>query len=252
MHRKVDIVIVSLYRWEKTVKCVESLLFNCDKDLFNIIIIDNGSDEFTVSWLVLLGASHSNVKVIYNKENIYIGGARKQALQYCKGEYVLYLDNDMEVEKDFVKYLIKGIERSETVAVSGSKVIKDGKVQLCGRAITVDYDGVKHIDYSFDNCDLDNDVANVEHCVSMIHGGATLFRRSVLDSIEFDPFYTIGYEDMDIIMQITEKGHRIVFCPDAVCNHYPDFTGEYGKIRRNSELIGKCRQHFQDKWRIRT
>ena len=245
----VDIVIVSLFRLEKTIKCIESLYANCKA--FSILVIDNGSDEETIKGLKLLQRKF-DIGVMLNGENKRIGYAREQGITYCNAKYILFLDNDMVVEKGFVTNMVKVMEQDKKIGVVGAKVILDGKIQLHGRNIKRG-----QIDYSYDMCPLDSECAKEQKDVDIIHGGATLYRSEVFDKVKFDDFYKNGYEDLDLMLQIHSKQYRIVYCPDAVAHHFPDrlhdinSDQDYAKIRRNSREIIASKVYFEKKWRIK-
>ena len=245
MQKKIDVVILSLNRWIKTYGCILSLE-KWNKSLFNIILFDNGSNKETKKALRKLKKKVDDLRIIFNKENIGVGQGRRMGAMEGQAEYIIFLDNDMIVEKGFVKELLHTIERTGSAAVGG-KVILKGKVQLCGRSIIN-----RRIIYSNDFLAISNRMAEQFRYCDLIHGGATIYRRSAYEQVRFDENYFIGFEDLDMMMQFRKKGLKLAYCPDAVAYHYPDFGGEYGATRRNEQMIENSKQYFEKKWGVKT
>lgn len=236
----VDVIILSLERPEKTIACVKSL------GNANITIIDNGSCEATIKQLKKLPA-----RLKCMDRNVGVGSGRNYGVLYtsliASMPYLIHLDNDMTVEYDFIWCLFRAMQHYPKAAAVGAKVIKDNKIQLCGRHI-VD----NKIDYSRDNMLHTDARANVERKCDLMHGGATMYRRSALDKLIHDETYFIGYEDLDMMMQFRALGYDLVYCPSAVAYHSPDFTGDYALIRRDKRHIQESKKHFEAKWGIKT
>ena len=88
-------IIVPIYNVEKYVeKCIKSLLYNdLDVSEYEIIVVDDESQDSSLSIVTELAKQHSNLKIISQK-NKGLGGARNTGIINSIGEYVLFLDSD--------------------------------------------------------------------------------------------------------------------------------------------------------------
>ena len=90
-------VLIPVYNTGKYLeKCVESVL-NQTYDNFEIIIMDDGSDDKLTIQICDNYSGYSKVKVIH-KENEGLLLTRKQLLNMATGEYVCNLDSDMSIK----------------------------------------------------------------------------------------------------------------------------------------------------------
>lgn len=247
LSKSVEIVILSLDRVNKTQYCISSLYRGSNKELFHITIIENGSNRHIQNGILNIKGAYPDISVIFNRENRGVGMARAQGASYGKSPYLMFLDNDMTVSYGFVEALLETIKQADDIGAVGAKVVMNDKVQLCGRYIIDD-----KLDYSRDKIALDDPRGLAYANVDIIHGGATLYKRSAYESANFDHHYFIGYEDLDMMMQLRQNNYRLVYCPKAMAYHSPDFSGEYAKVRRDGRHIQNSKQYFERKWGIKT
>ena len=65
-----------------------------DKDLYEVICVDDNSTDHTREWLDKETEVHPNLKVIKNNINIRQGGGRNKGVKQAQGEYILFIDQD--------------------------------------------------------------------------------------------------------------------------------------------------------------
>lgn len=110
---KVSIIIPTYNEAHVLSNCLDSLLKQ-KMSSFEIIVVDDGSTDSTVSLLKQLCADHKNV--MFLKQNHKgAGSARNLGAKEAKGEILVFVDADMTFEKDFVSNLIKPIEIEDVV-----------------------------------------------------------------------------------------------------------------------------------------
>ena len=86
---------------EYTKKCIESIRQNANSDDYEIIVINNASNDETEGYL-----KSSRVIVINNKENIGVAKAWNQGIRTAKGEFLFIINNDIIVCKNFIENMI--------------------------------------------------------------------------------------------------------------------------------------------------
>ena len=133
------------------------------------------------------------------------------ALKYCNGEYILFLNNDIELDKDCIKKLVKAIESDKGAAMAAPRLVNFYNKKLKSNGTWVSkafYNG--HIK------------GNGEDSVKEIpYLGVGLIRRDFVDMFGylFDNDYFIYAEDLDLGLRIRLNGKKVLFEPKAVMYH---------------------------------
>jgi len=90
-----SIIIVNFNTKKLTINCVKSVIESKPKMKYEIIVVDNGSDElFETSDFVNYG-----VKIIRNDTNLGFAKANNQGIRKAKGKYIVLLNSDTRVKK---------------------------------------------------------------------------------------------------------------------------------------------------------
>ena len=120
-------VIILTYNSLRFIKtCLDSLFIQDSSDL-EVIVVDNGSLDGTVEFVQKY---YPQVKLIRNKSNLGTCKARNQGIILAKGEWVLTLDCDVVLERDFLKVtrdLISSIHDSRVGMIQPKMFMKDQK-----------------------------------------------------------------------------------------------------------------------------
>ena len=94
MNNAITVVIVCYNRIKYTKECIFSVLKNI-RDIDNIIIIDNGSNDGSRRFISNVSKLHNNIKYYFMQDNLYVTGAWRYVANNIElNEYVLLLDND--------------------------------------------------------------------------------------------------------------------------------------------------------------
>lgn len=97
-------IVVPVYRAETSIKkCVDSIVAQTFSD-FELILVDDGSPDGSGAICDAYALSDSRVICIH-KENGGVSSARNAGLDKAKGEYVVFVDSDDYVHRDYVKFL---------------------------------------------------------------------------------------------------------------------------------------------------
>jgi len=92
----ISIIIVSYNRWKLTKKCIDSIVQNTPKDVYEIIVVDNASDYDTIKELKVYNNMGYIHKLILNEENYQLGKGFNIGYEYVDKnvDYVMTLNND--------------------------------------------------------------------------------------------------------------------------------------------------------------
>lgn len=118
-------VIVPAYNAEKTIsRCLDSIL-NQNFDDFEIIIINDGSNDGTEKILNQYIHKDSRVKVI-NKKNAGVSSARNDGLNKASGEFILFVDSDDYIEQNALGLVLENIKDKHDAVLFGYKLKGNG------------------------------------------------------------------------------------------------------------------------------
>ena len=117
--------VVPVYKSEKYIRrCLDSLVKQSLEDI-QIVCVNDGSPDNSLSILKEYEAKYSSIKVI-SKENGGVWYARLDGVRAADGEYIGFLDADDYVEKDFAKLMYESVSKNQSdIAVCGFKRIDE-------------------------------------------------------------------------------------------------------------------------------
>ena len=114
----VSIIIVTYNQLEYTKKCIDSIKEKTSS-LYELIIVDNASTDDTAVYLKSLPAE-KKITVILNKENSGFPKAVNEGIKHANGNYILLLNNDTVVTKNWLSNLIEKINNEEKIGLAGT------------------------------------------------------------------------------------------------------------------------------------
>lgn len=110
-NRKLLSIIIINYKTPKiTRECILSIKKCLSSDIYEVIVVDNASDDQSVD---LLSAEFSDIKVIGSYENLGYGRAVNLGARYAAGKYLLILNSDITLTSDITDILAGFYERND-------------------------------------------------------------------------------------------------------------------------------------------
>ena len=117
--KKVAAIIVNWNDKDALSVCLKSLLEQ-DYENLEILVVDNGSDDGSQ---VLIKEEFSTVKLIENGENLGFGSAVNRGLEKAKGDYFIFLNNDLALNPDCIRHLVALLESDSSVGAAIPKIL---------------------------------------------------------------------------------------------------------------------------------
>src|SRR5579859_6278398 len=115
---KVSLIILNWNGWKDTLACVNSLSSIAYPN-YELIIVDNGSSDESVKKIALWTKNKKNIRFLINEKNYgYAKGnniAIRNVLKKGKSSYILVLNNDTLVEKNFLIELVTAAEKDKNI-----------------------------------------------------------------------------------------------------------------------------------------
>jgi len=194
-------------------ECFESLYkLNYPKGKFEIIMVDNCSADGSAEYV---RKKYPKIKIIANGVNNYCR-ANNLAIKKTRGDFVVLLNNDTKVDKNWLIELVMVVLRDETIASVGSKILfADGKINSVGHRELPNY-------YWADLGYKEEDVGQYDEVcqISSICGGSALFRKKAIEGVGlFDEDFNMYMEDVDIAISLKKQGWKIFYYPHSIVYH---------------------------------
>ena len=126
---KVSVVIVN-YNGANIIPVILDSLKNVKlKGGFETIVVDNASADNSIKAI----KRYKNARLVRNKVNLGYTGINS-ALQYCKGEYIYFTNNDLALDRNCLAELAEVLDKNKDAGIACSKVINyyDERIQSCG------------------------------------------------------------------------------------------------------------------------
>ena len=238
---KVTIIIPVFNKVDLTSQCVDHLYKVTPNHLFELIIVDNGSQDGTAHYLSSLTKHKNNVRIITNTQNMGFAKACNQGAATAKTPHLLFLNNDTIPTKGWLEAMLEVVETHPNVGIVGSKLLfPNGTLQHAG-VIICDFPfpiSPYHVAYRQPS---DYPMANQQREYQCVTAACMLIRKKLFVDIGgFDESYINGYEDVDLCFKAKKRGWRIVYTPRSVVYHLEGQTpGRKAKELLNCELLNQ-------------
>lgn len=237
-----SIVILTHNELAYTQCCIDSLFRNTDVP-YELVLVDNGSTDGTVEYLRDLAATHKNVDVIENYDNLGFPKAANQGLRAARGDHLLLLNNDTLVTTGWLRRLLDALHSEPDIGLAGPRTSWPESPQQIENAPD-DPDDVEHFAWQL----RQTDSAGCESVDELV-GFCLLMRRAVIDSIGFlDESYGLGQcEDKDFCRRAAAAGFELRIAGDVYVHHFGHRTF-LGAGIDSGELLMENRRRFREKW----
>ena len=182
-----------------------------------VIVVDNYSAEDPTD---VITERYPEVKLIVSKENLGFAGGNNLGIQASQGEYLLFLNNDTEVDAGFLEPLVDFFRATPNAGAASSKILYHNSgetIQYAGSTRIDPFTGrSKRIGYMEKDNGQYNNIAETD----LAHGAAMMVPRRVIEHVGKMPeFFFLYYEEVDWCESIKKAGYKIYFIPGSRVYH---------------------------------
>ncbi|QSZ27972.1 glycosyltransferase [Aceticella autotrophica] len=232
-----SIIILTHNQLEYTKLCIESIRKYTDVP-YEIIVVDNGSTDGTVDYL----EKQNDITLIKNSENLGFAKGCNQGIAVSKGEFIVLLNNDTIVTKNWLKNMIDFINTHEDAGIVGpvtNNISGDQKIITYYKNINDMHEFAGK--FNVQNQKWRKSLRLVGYCMVM---RKELFREIGL----LDENYGIGnFEDDDLCLRALLKGYNLYINDTTFIHHFGSVTFKNMDINY-AELMKKNEIYFKQKW----
>ncbi|NCF75367.1 MAG: glycosyltransferase [Xanthomonadaceae bacterium] len=238
------------YNGEKYLKnCFNSILGQNYKN-FALLVIDNNSSDNSVEIIkkfeTKFAEKQINFRFIQNKENLGFAKGHNQAIKLSNSKYVLVLNQDLILDKNYLKKMIDFMGSHPKCGSATGKILrltngqKTDIIDSLGIKILRNFRAVDSESGKKDN----NKIINNQKIFG-VSATCPLYRRKALESIKIDQDYFDSdfhsyKEDIDLAFRLKKVGWKSYLIPDAKAWHNRTASGN--EQNKNFEIIKNRKQ----------
>ena len=197
---------------------------------FEVLFFDNASTDDSVGFVK---RSYPSVRIFMSRKNDGFSRPNNDGIRESRGEFVLALNLDVDLEASFIERLVKAVQRDEMVGWAAGRMYKlqrDGRrsrdIDCLGHHLGRDR-YAKEIDYSrpfsWDYYSKNRYVFGASAC-------AVLYRRAMLEDVAvsneyFDEDFAAYWEDVDLDWRAQLMGWKCLYVSNAIGYHVRGGSG---------------------------
>jgi GT2 family glycosyltransferase len=238
MLNRLSILIVTYAGDTLLADCLTSIQSVCI-EMPQVVVVDNSGSAETEQ----LVNRFVGVQYIGSKINLGFAGGNNRGLPFCKGDYVLLLNNDTLIREEPFTYLMRYLDEHPTVAVVQGKALlanSGGLLDGCGSFMT--WTGL-----TIPNGFLVPDSSDYQKAFPVFYAGGMclMFRRSIIEQVGGYLFYDhfkSYFEEVDFCHRVWICGSDVHFVPSPPIEHL------HSQTANRFSRISILRQYYTNIW----
>lgn len=245
---KISIILLSYNSCDMAKNTIDSVLTRTFYPNYELIIVDNKSDQQTVDMLKNY-QSIPNVKLIFNNENYGFAKGNNIGLKEATGDYLILLNNDVLVIPGWLSRLLYHLQTTDNAGIVGPVTNSTGNEAK----INIEYN-------PFEIKDLENKAYNYTSTnwgktlnPNMVAAFCWIFSHKTYETVgELDENFGRGFfEDDDYCRRIIESGKKILITDDVFIHHFGGVSFKQIQSAEYQKLFNNNKAKFEEKWKTK-
>ena len=218
---------------------------------YEVLIVENNSEkEETFEYYKKLPERYPKVRVLTWEKEFNYSAINNFAAEEAQGEYLLFLNNDVEIlTPDWIEEMLQNCQQENVAAVGAKLYYPDDTIQHAG--VVLGLGGIAgHIMCRASREDLGyfGRMISVQE-ISAVTAACMMVKKSEFDSVKgFDETFQVAFNDIDLCMKFRAAGKKIVFTPYAELYHYESKSRGLEDTPEKQFRFDKEVKRFQEKW----
>ena len=239
---EVTVCVLAYNRLEKTRRCVESILKYTQGITYELLLVDNGSEDGTLEYFQSI--QYPNKKILHITKNLGALYATNLAMRSFSGRYFALVINDAIVTKNWLSNLLRCFESDPKIGMVTPGASNVSNLQEIPLSFS-SYEEMQQKAAAYNQSDPRKWEQRVR-LVAIIY----LLKREVVDLIGLDdPGFFHDFEEDDLSARVRRSGYKLMVCMDTFIHHDHDFRhGEEKDQAQFQASIEAGRKNFMDKY----
>lgn len=221
-----SVIVVGWNTREYLAKCLASVQRAGEESSPNleILVVDNASSDGSAE---MVKQQFPQVRLMQNRDNLGFARANNQALAQSRGDYILLLNPDTELESGALSELFGFLEQHPDAGAVGARLVNpDRTLQLSchpGPGLFREFWRLFHLDkfwplavYPMEKWDVKQ-----PRVVETLQGACLMIRRRAIEEVgNLDEEYFIYSEEVDLCRRLRARGWKLWWVPEATVVHH--------------------------------
>lgn len=216
-------IIITYYTGLNILKTNLSLLLQQKLNNTEIIIVNDNPDSHLTKDMLPLKRDIS-IRILSMPQNGGYAAACNFGALNASGEILIFMDSDILVENDWLKYLLNAYAKTKNCGAVSTTILdlNQKKVVHWGMAMNKGMEVIK----PFRDGTLPAQIKHGIYEFNMASSGCILIPKNVFDKVDgFDEQFYNGFCDLDLTYKITRQGYKCIYCSDAIVYHRGKISG---------------------------
>ena len=238
---KITLVIPTRNKVELLRRCIDSIRGKTDYSNYDIIVVDNGSDEMlTLNYLESL-RGHGTLQVIRDEGTFNFSRLNNLAVNRASGELIGLLNNDLEVMNgDWLSEMASHAMRPEIGIVGARLWYPDDTIQHAGVILANGIPRHVHKGLARGCKGYFGRAVLTQNLVAVTAACMVLRKKIYIDAGRLDEAFAVAFNDIDLCLRIRSLGYRNLWTPYAELYHHESAS------RGLEDTAGKISRYFQE------
>jgi glycosyltransferase involved in cell wall biosynthesis len=248
----VSLIIPTRNALRLTRQCVESILQKTSYSRYEIIIVDNGSDDAdTLAWFKTIAASHPNIRVLRDERDFNYSALNNGAVAIAQGDMLALVNNDIEViSPDWLSEMVSLAVQPGVGAVGARLWYPNKTLQHAGVILGVG--GIAAHSHRGMPAGREGYAgrAALIQSLSAVTAACLVIQKSHyqqvggLDEVHLRE----SFNDIDFCLRLREAGLRNVWTPYAELFHYESATRSKNVSQQRKDQFDEEAAYMQQRW----
>lgn len=252
MNRPLVSIITVNYNQSAVTKDFLASIKNITYPEIEIIVIDNGSPNDTPEKLL---EEFPDIHLILSKKNLGFAGGNNLGVKVAKGKYCLFINNDTEVEPDFLEALVERLESNPDIGMLSPKIKFHHTPDTIQYAGYTPYNRITLRQHLIGFRQKDRGQFDKGGYTFAGHGAAMMVPMSVIQEVGMmAELFFLYYEEHDWCERIKMAGYKAYYEPKSTVWHKESIsTGKESPLKayyitRNRILFARRNVRKSFKW----
>ena len=246
----VSIIIPNKDHIDDLKKCINSIVHKSTYENYEIIVVENNSEE-QITWEYYDKIKQEkNIKVIQWGGEFNYSAINNFAISHAQGEYFVLLNNDIEIlSSNWIQEMLMHCQRTEVGIVGAKLYYPDDTLQHAG--VIVGIGGVAGHSHKY-LPKTEYGYFSRPHIIqnlSAVTAACLMIRRDVYEEVNgLDEEFKVAFNDIDLCMKVRKSGKLVLFSPYVEAYHYESKSrGQEDNEEKIKRFNGEIKR-FEDKW----
>ena len=250
-HKKVSIIIPNKDQKEILERCIESVIQKTDYKNYEIIIVENNSTTNEIFEYYKTIEQRENIRVVIWKDKFNYSAINNFGVKYANGEYLLFLNNDIEViRENWLSEMLANVQRKEVGIVGAKLLYPDNMVQHAG--VIIGMGGIAGHPLSRHPADDCGYFARgiIQQNLNAVTAACMLTKKEVYEKVKgFEEKLAVAFNDIDLCLKVRKAGYLIVYDPEALLYHHESISrGKEDTLEKRNRFEGEV-DYMAKKWK---